>query len=82
MISEDASTTDAVRRDFIAAYAWMWKCTVEQAEDKLRHVEIVAVEEEVEAARAIRNSAEGQGLFNLTYFEGYDDALDRVMPTN
>lgn len=71
---------DTVRRDFVNAYARYWGCPPEYAEGMMQHVESTAVEEEVEAARAIRNRAEGEGLFSAAYFEGYDDALERVLP--
>lgn len=36
---------DTVRRDFIAAYAQMWNCSLEYAEGMLTHVETVAADE-------------------------------------
>jgi hypothetical protein len=81
-IYPDIIRQDFIRQDFIVAYAQKWNCGEEYAESLLRHVEITAIEAEIEAAQAIRASIDNDGLYNTSWREGWDDAIERVTPSD
>ena len=82
MSDTDGINPDIVRRDFIDAYAQKWGCDKKYAESLLRHVEIAAVEAEIEAAQTVRAAAENEGLHTTAWYEGWDDAIERVTPAD